>query len=259
MDPVGLSNLGSPGGGVFGLIVSVLLSIIYAVARAVFGLVVLRRGGEAVKDVELLVLRHEVSVLRRQVSRRKLDAKDRLVLAALCRLLPRRVRGSRMVSPATLLRWHRELVRRRWSHPRISRSVGGRPPPRPRSERTDDVGVPFLHRRHGAAPADLRVVHPAGSLLHNRRAAGPSAEREAPKSSQPTECDTTDQICLAPTANSRSRSRRSAIFCNRLQVGRGEVHILGVTGNPTGRWVIQQARNFRWLSVRAAAFPVSGP
>ncbi len=128
LTPVGLNNLGSPGGGVLGMIVSVLLSIIYAVARAVFGLVVLRRRGEAVKDVELLVLRHEVSVLRRQVSRPRLEAKDRLVLAALCRLLPRRVRGSRIVSPATLLRWHRELVRRRWTCPRVHRSAAGRPP-----------------------------------------------------------------------------------------------------------------------------------
>ena len=110
------------------MIVSVLLSIIYAVARAVFGLFMLRRRREAVKDVELLVLRHEMSVLHRQVSRPRLEPKDRLVLAALCRLLPRRVRGSRIVSPATLLRWHRELVRRRWTYPRIDRSAGGRRP-----------------------------------------------------------------------------------------------------------------------------------
>ncbi len=92
-----------------------LLSILYGMARAVFGLVVLRARSRAVKDVELLVLRHEVAVLRRQVMRPRLEPTDRIVLAALCRLLPRPLRRSRIVSPATLLRWHRELVARRWT------------------------------------------------------------------------------------------------------------------------------------------------
>jgi hypothetical protein len=89
---VGLNNLGSPCGGVFGVIVSVWLSIVYAVARAVFGLVVLCGRGAAAKDVELVVLRREVSVLGRQVRRPTLERKDRLVVAALCCLLPGRVR-----------------------------------------------------------------------------------------------------------------------------------------------------------------------
>jgi putative transposase len=66
----------------------VLLSIFYAVLRAVFGLVVVRGRTSAAKDVELLVLRHEVAVLRRQVTRPQLAVPDRVLLAALSRLLP---------------------------------------------------------------------------------------------------------------------------------------------------------------------------
>src|SRR5215211_6914553 len=99
-------------------------SFLYLPVRALLGALLRSRRGLHVKDVELLVLRHELEILRRQVARPKLAAADRALLAAAACCLPRSSRGVLVVTPRTLLRWHQALVRRRW---RQASSRRGRP------------------------------------------------------------------------------------------------------------------------------------
>ena len=102
-----------------------IVSLAYVLVCRLFALVVLLGRGERSKELEILVLRHELSILRRQVRRPQFSERDRLLLAALSRVLPRRSWQAFLVRPETLLRWHRRLVARHWTYPHRR---PGRPP-----------------------------------------------------------------------------------------------------------------------------------
>src|SRR5712691_4194625 len=107
-----------------------LFSFAYLALRALLGLLVRSQRGPDISDIELMVLRHELDVLRRSVDRPSLRPADRAFLAAAACHLPRSASSVRLVTPRTLLRWHRALVRRKWrqdgrrpGRPRLSREI----------------------------------------------------------------------------------------------------------------------------------------
>jgi hypothetical protein len=235
--------------------------LVYLVFCRISAWLVLLARSDAAKDVELLVLRHEVAVLRRMNPKSTLDWADRAVLAALIRLLPTLLRAHRMVTPGTVLRWHKRLAARRWRQP----GAPGRPP-----IGQDLVELIVRLAEDNPSWGYTRIQGELRRLGH-RVAADTIRKTLRTHRLPPAPTRSTDQTWRAfLRAHAKTLlacdffhvdlvdlSRVYVFFVIEGQTRR--VHVLGVTRYPNAAWVTQLARNFvSDLGERAAAFRFRG-
>ena len=212
----------------------------------VFGWLALLARSDRDKDVEILILRHQVAVLQRQVKAPRLSWADRAVLAALARLLPgRQLRQLRLiVSPRTLLRWHAGIVRRHWTYPRR----------RGRSRTAPSVRELVLEMARDNPSWGYRRIH--GELVGLGHKLAPSTVwrilEDAGIDPAPARSGMTWRAFLeaqAKTILAADFFHVDTVLLRRVYVlfiiehGTRRVHIAGITAHPTGEWVTQQARN----------------
>src|ERR1017187_56959 len=234
------------------------LHLLYLIFIRICGWLVLLGRSSASKNAELLVPRHEVAVLRRTRPRPRLDWADRAVLAALIRHLSRRLRTPRLVTPGTVLRWHRRLVRKKWTSPNRT----GRPPVsaeltaliEPLATENNSWGYQriqgeLLKLGHRASASTIRRVLKALRI--------PPAPRRRTDAAWgkflPFQAATMLAVDFFHVDCAVTLQRLYCLFV--VEVASRYIHILGVTANPDGPWTTQQIRKLLMdLGDRAAGF-----
>jgi hypothetical protein len=223
----------------------VLVSFVYLIACRLLALVLLLARGDRSKELELLVLRHELSILRRQARRPQLNESDRLFLAALSRVVPRRSWHAFFITPETLLRWHRRLVARRWTYP-------GRRPGRPPIDQTVRELILRLARENDhwgyvRIVGELRKlgITVSATLVRNvlARAGVPPAPERAASSWRSFLRQHGNTILASDffTVDTVWPRRLHVLFF--VSIATRRVEYVACTRNPDTAWMTQQARN----------------
>jgi len=224
----------------------VALSFLYRLFRRVLEVVRIHWSDTAAKDAEILVLRHQLAVLRRQVTRPRSTWSDRALVALLARLVPRELWGSFLVTPQTILGWHRSLVRRRWTYPH-------RRPGRPTLP-NETMELICRLARENPRWGYLRIVGElkklgvtvsktsVATVLH-RHDLPPAPRREGPTWSEFLAAQARGTVATDFFHVDTVLLRRYYVLFV-IELERRVVHVLGVTSNPNGPWATQVARNF---------------
>jgi putative transposase len=219
--------------------------LVYLVVCRLFAFLVLLSQGDRSKELEILVLRHELAILRRQAGRPRFEPHDRLVLAALSRVAPRRCWSAFPVRPETLLRWHRRLVARRWTYPR-------RRPGRPTIEREVRELIVRLARENTSwgyvrIVGELRKLGINVSATLVRSVLADAGIPPAPQRDR--QCWRTflrqqgDSILACDFLTVDTIWLRRLYVLVFLSIGSRRVEYVACTSNPDTVWMLQQARN----------------
>jgi putative transposase len=227
----------------------------YRLVRLVIDLLVLRGRRDRSKDVEILVLRHQLTVLRRQVARARFEPDDRALLSAFARALGRDRWSTFLVRPDTILRWHRRLVADHWTYPHRP----GRPSTIVETRRTvirfARENPTWGYRRIHGELARLGITVAASTVWAILKTAGvnPAPGRNAESWTSFLRSQAAGIVaCDFFTADTVLLRRYYVLFFIELDTRR--VHLAGITKNPTGAWTTQAARNLMMRYQRTIRF-----
>ena len=225
-----------------------MLFLLSLVVRVFARLLSLRVGGhdDGTKDLEILVLRHQLRVLQRTSGQPRFRAIDRVLLSVASRAIPRDRWASFVVTPATLLRWHRELVRRKWTYGRTGQP--GRPPLDPETRelilrlarenpRWGCVRIAGELRKLG-----IRVGTTTIRSLLRRTRLGPAPRRSGPSWTEFLRAQAGGIIACDFFAVETAWLRTLYVLVF-IELGSRRIHLTGSTAQPDSAWVAQQARN----------------
>jgi hypothetical protein len=224
-------------------------TLAYALVRFLAELLLIRLRSDAQLRAEVLALRHQLRVLERQSRKPRWQAADRLLLTALSRLLSGSGRRSFLPSPETLLRWHRELVRRKWAayRRRPARRQRGNAELREFVLRLASENPRWGYRRIQGELLKLgfQISH-MGVAKILRRSRVPPAPRRGQRSWADFAHQHANAILATDffTVETVWLTRLYVLFF--IEIGSRRVHLAGVSAHPVGEWVVQQARNLAW-------------